>query len=62
MKRNFKKNNQCKRFRISLKAKIKFKNISHNIYYRKFIKKYDFVNKRISRKIYKSFKTKFKSF
>ena len=62
MKRNFKKNNQCKRFGISQEAKIIFKNISHNIYYKKFIKNYDFVNKRISRKIYKSFKKNLKVF
>ena len=62
MKGNFKNNNQCKRFGISQELKIKFKNISHNIYYRKFINNYDFVNKRISRKIYNSLKKNLKVF
>ena len=61
MERNFKKNIQCKRFEITKKAKIKFKNKRYNTCYRKLIKNYDFVNKRITKHIFYSFKKKYKS-
>ena len=60
MEGNFKENIECKRFEIPEKAKIKFKNISHKTYYKKLIKNYDFVNKRITIKIFKSFKKNLK--